>query len=403
MKHQEMHRREFMKGAVAVGAGLGAVAQAQEAAQAPATGPKQVPRKKLGSTGVDIPIILMGCCQKLDPQYDKRLHRAYKLGVDYLDTAQMYADGQSHKTIAPFIKQIGDRKKLFIASKVFMSKAEASPEGFKRELDSSLAELETDYLDLFYLHMAHDPLYVSPPYLKMAEELKKAGKIRFFGITVHDGTVPQMLNEAAKAGSGAIDAVMFRYNFRQYGDKELNTAIDACKQAGLGLVAMKTLAAIPDDAEEIVPFKSDTFNLVQAKLKSVWADQRIDAVASQMMNVQQVIENTAAAMTETQLTMSEFHQLNQLAARTAHLYCTGCQQHCENRVEGPLRIADTMRYLMYYQSYPGQQEEAKRLYARLRPEERDFEQLDLGEAARACPQGIDIARRLGDAKRMLSA
>jgi predicted aldo/keto reductase-like oxidoreductase len=94
--------------------------------------------------------------------------------------------------------------------------------------------------------------------------------------------------------------------------------------------------------------------------------------------------------------------LNRLAAHTAPLYCKGCSHRCETCVDGPLRIADTLRYLMYYECY-GQQESARAMYGALRPEERDFDAPGLRAAAAACPQGINLAARLERAREVLSA
>ena len=411
MKSEEIPRRDFVKSAVASATAVGAIAaaapcqargaaSAEDTAATPAPDAK-VPRKKLGKTGVEVPILLMGTCQQLDPKYDKRLHRAYKLGVDWIDTARMYDNYQSHKTIAPFIKQIGDRKKLLLSSKAHIKPEEATAAKFLKGVDSCLAELETDYLDVFFIHMAHSERYLDPEFITMGEDLKKSGKSRFFGISCHDGSVPRMLNKAASLGGG-VDAIMFNYNFHQFGDKELNKAIDACKKAGIGLIAIKTLAAIPNDAEELVPWTSKDFTLTQAKLKSVWADERIDSIASQMGNVQHVMENAAAAMSPVQLSMADYVQLNRLAALTAPQYCTGCNHICESRVAGDVRIADILRYRMYHNCYR-EQDAARGLYRALRPCERDPEGVDFTEAVAACPQGIDIPERLAEAKRILSA
>lgn len=401
MKEGAMGRRDFIRGTVAGGVGLGMLRTAggAEAGDLAATEGK-VPRKALGSTGEVLPIIQMGTCQTMDPKYDKRLHRCFQMGVDYIDTAQMYADGLAQKAVAVFHRQIADRKKLFIATKVYLGVQEATAQRFKDELDKCLADLETDYVDLFYMHMAHHERYLEPEFIKMGDELKKSGKTRFFGFSTHDGSVPMMLTRAAELGGG-IDVILFRYNFRQYGNVELNKAIDAAKSKGIGLVAMKTLAAIPDDAEEIMPFRSDNFTLTQAKLKAVWADDRIDSICSQMSSVEHVMENTAAAMSPVKLSMDEYMQLHRLAALTSEHYCNGCNHLCESRVPGKLRIADQMRYLMYYESYR-ECESARKLYRSLQPEERDFDHLDLAEATRACPQQIDIRKRLEKARNLLS-
>lgn len=371
---------------------------AQENAQ---TGAAQVPRKPLGKTGVDIPILLMGGTWTFDPNYDKVLHRAFQLGVNYIDTAQEYANGQSQKTIAPFIRQIGDRKKLWITSKVKYEGERATPERFKAELDNCLRDLETDYLDMFFMHMITDESLLSPQTVKIAEELKQAGKIRFFGFSCHDTNVAELLSAAAKLGGG-IDAIMFRYNFRKYGDVKLNRAMDECQEAGIGLIAMKTQASVPPELESVVKFQSRNFTLGQAKLKAVWADDRITAAVSGMKSVDLVTENTAAAMSPVQLSMDEFQQLDRLAALTAQHHCLGCSRYCEAQAGGRLRIADTLRYLMYAECY-GEGEDARAMYNALPREARDFDQDGLRAASAACPQGIDIAARLAEARRLLEA
>lgn len=73
-----------------------------------------------------------------------------------------------------------------------------------------------------------------------------------------------------------------------------------------------------------------------------------------------------------------------------------------SEARGTLRIADTLRYLMYRECY-GETERARELYSRLRAEERGFEGIDLNAAEAACPQGIRIAERLAQARRVLSA
>jgi len=392
-----------MKGAVATGAGLsalGGVTQVAQAQGAPTVKPgEKVPRTKLGTTGAEIPILLMGGSQTFDPQYDKTLHRAFQLGVNYIDTAEMYAGGQSQRTIAPFIKQVGDRKKLWITSKVALYGHKATPANYKTRLDGCLDTLGTDYLDMFFMHMINDEKMLDPEFIKMGADIKKSGKANFFGFSCHHGNVPELLEKAARVGG--IDAIMFRYSFRQYGDVKLNKAIDACHKAGIGLIAMKTQASVPNDQENVVKFKSKDFTLGQAKLKAVWADERINAAVSQMSNVQLVMENAAAAISPVQLSMNEFMQLNRLAAMTAAYHCTGCNHICEAKVAGKLRIADALRYLMYDESY-GDPETARLLYNALDPEERYHDGMDLTEAIKACPQGIQIDQRLAKARRLLT-
>lgn len=390
-------RRTFLKSAavstLAAGIAGPAATRSAEAAE-PAT---TVPRRPLGTTGETVPILLMGCAQKFDPKYDKLLHRAFKQGVDYLDTALSYADGQSHKTIAPFIKQVGDRSRLWITSKGRTDKGTVI--SFQESLDTCLEQLETDYLDLYFMHAVDDPSFLDPPFLKMGEAMRASGKTRFFGFSCHGDHQVECMQRAAEVGG--IDAIMFRYSFARYGDLELNRAIDACVEAGIGLIAMKTQDSVPGDQEEVERFESANFNLHQAKLKAVWADDRIAAVVSHMDNTTKLAENVEAARSPLELTMAEMQQLQRIATRRAAFSCQGCSHLCESRVEGELRIARSLRYLMYAECY-GEAQRGREAYARLSEAERAFDHLDLSEAERACPQGIRIAERLHEARRVLA-
>ncbi|NJN64593.1 MAG: aldo/keto reductase, partial [Acidobacteria bacterium] len=353
-------RRGFLRTAALTGAGLGTFALPSRADEPAASGSgaakpadtpaeaQRVPRRPLGKTGESIPVLLMGCAQKFDEKYDKILHRAFKDGVDYLDTALVYADGMSHKTIAPFIKQVGERKKLWITSKG-PGKAGSGPEAYVKELDTCLEQMQTSYVDLYFMHAVDDLNRLDPEYLKMGDALRKSGETRFFGFSCHDGNVAELMKKAAQVGG--IDAIMFRYSFRQYGDLALNQAIDACKKAGIGLIAMKTQSSVPSDIEAVVGFKSKDFTLGQAKLKSVWADERIDAAVSHMDSVEKLRENVAAAKSPVKLSMEDFQQLRRIAVQTAAYHCTGCSQHCETKAGGDVRIADTLRGLIGNDTY----------------------------------------------------
>ena len=215
----------------------------------------------------------------------------------------------------------------------------------------------------------------------------------------HDGNVVALMNRAAEVGG--IDAILFRYNFRRYGDLELNRAIDACHRTGIGLLAMKTQGSVPRDLESVVGFRSKEFTLGQAKLKSVWADERINSIVSEMDSVRYVRENVAAARSEKPLTAEESHQLNQLAALTAGYACNGCKHLCEQTVVRDVAIAESLRYLMYFESY-GKADRARELYRAIPVAKRAASDEELCRACQVCPQGIDIPARLRRARELLA-
>src|SRR6185503_17764718 len=192
-----------------------------------------------------------------------------------------------------------------------------------RDVEISLSEMKTNYIDLYFLHELDDPRPLDDKELiRTVERLKKEGKIRFFGFSCHSGNVAELLTLAAKRSY--IDAVMFRYNFRQYGNKELNLAIDAAHKAGVGLIAMKTQGSEASFADAWKKFEqTGKWNKYQSVLKAVWADPRISAAVSHMDSFEKLRENVAAALDRTSLTEAEQRSLTRYADATRSLSCDG--------------------------------------------------------------------------------
>lgn len=399
MEKREFGRRELMKGMVASSIGMGALATREGMTKAVQAAEK-VPTRPLGTSGAEIPILLMGCGQTLDFTYDRLLHRVFKEGVFYLDTAQQYDNGNSHRSVGAFVEQVG-RKNVWLTSKVPMEGAGSSVKHYLTNLDKMMPELKTDWLDAFFMHGLNNPAMLEPEYVRMADKLKKEGRIKHFGFSCHHGNVVELMNKAAKIGAPGIDMIMFRYSFAAFGDLELNKAIDNCVKAGIGLIAMKTQRSIPAEKEDVVKFQSENFTLPQAKLKSVWTDGRIAAAVSEMTNTQQISDNIAAAKSNIQLSMNEYMQLNQFAAQTAEHACMGCSHKCESAIDADVQIAHMLRYKMYADSY-GNAEVGRRLYAQLAANEKAIDGVDFSKAEVVCPQGIRIEERLKEARGLLA-
>jgi predicted aldo/keto reductase-like oxidoreductase len=396
----EPGRRRFLRTALASAttasvASLPLFGLAGERTAAQKAGTTGIPSRELGNTGIRVPILQLGTAQHLDQKYDKVMHRSFREGVTWFDTALSYGWGSSHRAIANFLTQIDDRKHLWLTSKSGSGRVS----GLRKDIDEAREELSTDYLDLYLMHGIDDLGMLDRDYLAMGEKLKTQGKTRFFGFSCHDGNVVELMNRAAKVGG--IDAILFRYNFRRYGDLELNRAIDACHRAGIGLLAMKTQGLVPRNLESVAGFRSNNFTLGQAKLKSVWADERINSIVSEMDSVKYVRENVAAARSEKSLVAEESHQLNQLAALTAGYACNGCKHLCEKTTARDVAIAEPLRYLMYYECY-GKTGRARDLYRAIPASARDVSDKELQQACQVCPQGIDIPARLRRARELLA-
>jgi predicted aldo/keto reductase-like oxidoreductase len=355
----------------------------------------QVPRRTLGKTGKTVPILLVGG-MALDRKFDPKLAEAVRFGANYVDAADCYLGGQSEAGLAAYFARAKNRDKVWVTTK----SDKHDPKAFEQTVFRSLDQLQSDYVDMYYLHALTDADRLNEDLAVTVSRLKKAGRIRHFGFSCHDGNVAELLHKAAK--TPWVESVMFRYNFRSYGNKELNAAIDAAHKAGVGLIAMKTQGAEAGFRDAWQKFeKTGKWNKHQAVLKAVWADERISAAVSQMDTFEKLRENIAAALDRTSLTTSETEALERYAQATRPFACDGCDHLCNAVVAADARIGDTMRFLMYHDAY-GEQERARHLYAKLPAGARGLSQVDLTPANRACPHGVDVAGLMKRAEAVLA-
>jgi predicted aldo/keto reductase-like oxidoreductase len=357
---------------------------------------RQVPRRTLGKTGQKVPILLLGGGGGFDPKFDPKIARALQHGVDYIDAARAYAGGTCETNAASTLERLKVLDKVWITSK---SESHDAP-GLERNVEESLAALRRKSIDLYFLHGIEDPAILSDKAVfASVDKLKKAGKIKYFGFSCHDGTVAQLITKAA--GISAIDAIMFRYNFRTYGNKELNLAMDAAHKANIGLIAMKTQGAESSFADAWKKFeKTGKWTKHQAVLKAVWSDARITAAVSHMDSLEKLQQNIAAAVDDEKLGFSEWGAIEKYAHATRAEACDGCGHICSAAVSRPVNVATALRCVMYHDVY-GDADKARRVFAALPEAARDLAGVDFSAANKACPHGIDIARHMERARQIL--
>ncbi len=399
MKDDDLSRRELLRlgGAAGIAAAATTTLRPGAAEAGEGTPLPQVPRRVLGKTGEQIPILLMGAAMKLDPRFDPKLAEGLRFGVNYIDAADCYGGGTCEPAVGAFHTRASLRKKLWITSK---SDAH-DPDGFEGTVRASLEKLKTDYIDMYYLHALQDEKYLSKELLAVVEKLKKSGKIKFFGFSCHNDNVAELLQLSAKLPW--VDSVMFRYNFRQYGDKKLNDAIDAAHKAKVGLIAMKTQGSEASFQAAWQKFeKTGKWNKHQAVLKAVWEDERITAAVSHMDTFEKLKQNIAAALDKSKLTALEHESIHKYADATRKLACDGCDHLCGAAVQAPVQIGATMRYLMYHDVY-GDADEARRRFTALPAEARGLSGIDFSAANAACPHGVDVAAHMRRASELFEA
>jgi hypothetical protein len=399
-------RRDFVKtvglaGLAVAGAGATGALAAPEppAATAPAG---TTPKRKLGKTGVEVSILnLGGMFDTINNQL--LLKQALKWGVTYWDTAESYGNGLSEEGYGRFFARNPEaRKEIFLVTKLQTKGGKLT-----ERLNKSLKSLQTDHVDLFFIHAITEIEEMTPAIKTWAAEMKQAGKIKFFGFSTHTN-MADCLSGAAKLDW--IDAVMFTYNFRVMGDPKLKAALDACEKAGVGLVAMKTQAGGPGEPKTTGKAKLEMtdrflkrgFTDKQAKLKVVWENPQIASLCSQMPNLTILSANVAAARDQAKLAREEFESLHQYALETQADYCAGCGHLCQAAVGGAVPVNEVMRSLMYHRYY-GEPELARETFAGLPEAVRQrLTTVDYSRAEQACPQKLAIAQLMRQAAEMLA-
>jgi hypothetical protein len=269
-------------------------------------------------------------------------------------------------------------------------------------LDRSLERMKTDYIDLYFVHGISGIDELNSRTRAWAEKAKADGKIKFFGFSTHSNMEECML---AAARLDWIDGIMMTYNYRIMNKRQMTEAVAACKEAGIGLTAMKTQGGwsfgSSSSAKLMDTFIEKGFTDNQAKLKAVWTDPNIASICSQMPNITILMSNVAAAMDKTNLSSGDLRLLNQYAKETASDYCAGCSNICEAALDGAVPVAKVMRYLMYYESY-GDRYRARSLYGQLSSDVRArIGSFDCSSAEKQCPQGIAIGRLMKRAEQLL--
>ena len=405
-KDTDLTRREFMKTVGLAGlavAGTG-VTGALAAPEAPAAAVKAatVPKRKLGKTGVEVSsLCLGGMFDTINNQL--LLKQALKWGVTYWDTAESYGNGLSEEGMGRFFARNPEsRKEIFLVTKLQTKGGDLSG-----RLDKCLKRLQTPYVDLFFIHSLTGIEEMTPELKNWAAEMKKAGKIKFFGFSTHTN-MEDCLTGAAKLDW--IDAAMFTYNYQVMNTPQMQEAVNACAKAGVGLVAMKSQAGRPGKHEVGSEAKLDMaerflkrgFTDKQAKLKMVWENPHIASICSQMPNLTILMANAAAALDRVKLSRAECDCLRRYALETKADYCAGCGKIGREAVGGAVPVNEVMRCLMYHQYY-GEPELARLTFAGL-PEEvrQQLAEVDYSRAEQACPHGLAIAALMRQAAEMLA-
>ncbi|MBT4500628.1 MAG: aldo/keto reductase [Gemmatimonadetes bacterium] len=200
-----------------------------------------IPKRILGKTGAEVTILgLGGVCWNLvdeDREAVEVVHRAIDLGITYLDTANGYKESERRLGLA--LKE-RDREGLFVATKCIKRSGDEA----KKELAESFERLDLEMIDLVQLHAIDqddtlEEVLKADGMLRLIEEYREAGKIRFVGLTGH--THPA--NFTRMIGEYEFDTILNPVGaMNRVWNDFTQTSLAAARAKGMGTIGMKVMA-----------------------------------------------------------------------------------------------------------------------------------------------------------------
>jgi len=381
-----INRRDFLKlGAVTASGAAGITGigtMLKGAASAAGLFPDPVYRT-LGRTGLRITVVSFGAM--LTPEHEV-MRAAFDLGVNYVDTARRYMNGRNEEIVARAIK--GIRNKLYVATKTLGSSN--TKKEIVQDVETSLARLQTDHIDVIQLHNLTSGERAFVPEVREAyTELRKQGKVRFFGVTTHTNQA-EVLRAITGDPEKFFDVALVAYNFKS--PPSLKEAIASAARAGIGIVAMKTQAGgyKLDAAGSMSPH--------QAALKWVLQDANVAAAIPGMKDMNMLKEDLSVMGMK--LTRTDKKILERYGQAIDPYYCYFCGQ-CEATCPQNVAISDINRSLMYAEAY-GSMELARSTYDEIDGKGKASACLDCDGCVARCVNGLDIASKMRRALEMYS-
>ncbi len=348
--------------------------------------------RTLGKTGIKIPIISMGTHLTSDPNL---VRAALDAGIVYLDTPGGFY--RANREIIRSVIKDRPRDSYVIATRndehrrdprtdLFRKEIKAGP--FIEEFETNLKQLGLDHVDIFFLAgISRKEAALFETLLRAMEKQKKEGKTRFIGLTTHRNE-PEVIRAAVE--SKVYDVVMTAYNFRQPHRVEVKKAIAFAAESGLGVVAMKTMAAVYWDRKRKHPINA------KATLKWVLGDKNVHTAVPGITTFDQ-LEKDLSVMEDLTLTPEEKAslKLGDKLAQTG-LYCQQCEK-CLAQCPNNFDIPTSMRSYMYAYGY-GNPFEARKTLETVNMAEIPCKSCRTCQVT--CSMGFDVQKKIIDIARI---
>jgi uncharacterized protein len=362
----------------------------------------------LGFGAMRLPVLDKKAANIDEPLVKRMIGYAIEHGVNYIDTAYPYHEGQSEPCVGRVLKEGGYRDKVKLATKM-LCRIVQSPSDFDRLLNDQLRRLQTDRIDVYLLHHLNHVIWPKMREMGIIEWSEGAiadGRIGCLGFSFHDDlpAFKKIVDDYEKWTMCQI-----QYNYMdidcQAGSEGLKYAADK----GLAVVVMEPLRGgkltkePPARVKDLLARAPRQRSLAEWALQWVWDQPEVAIVLSGMSEMQHVEENVACAersmrnaLTEEELQIID--QIRKVYKELSPVDCTKCQycMPCPNGVN----ISRIME--LYSEAFMYNDLRTPRLfYSLLLDDEKGDQCTECGECEELCPQEIKIPEWLKKAHDLL--
>lgn len=369
--------------------------------------------REFGKTGEEISILGFGCMRF--PQLDGKINEkeatkmvryAIDNGVNYIDTAYPYHNGESELVVGRILKD-GYREKVNLATKL-PSWEISSREDMDKYFNEQLEKLQTDHIDFYLVHALDKGLWdnlVKNDIFDFLDEIKKTKKVRYIGFSFHDKY--EVFEEIIDSYNWDFTQIQYNYLDEEYqaGTKGLEYA----NKKGMGVIIMEPLRGgklannLPTDILEIIEKSNTKKSPAQWAFKFLYNKPHIGIVLSGMSTMEQVIDNIRIC--EEDGTPSSMNLADQMIIEDLRdklkakikINCTDCKycMPCTNGVNIPACF-ECLNNASMFNDTEGIK---NNMYKYLIEQDSDSSKcIECGKCEKSCPQHIDIINKLKQVK-----
>lgn len=329
---------------------------------------------------------------------ESQIMEAYRLGVNYFDTAYIYPGNES--ALGQIVEKNGIRNNIYISTK-FPHYLIRSVEALEKMFNEQLKRLRTDYIDVYLVHMLTDistwNKLVDMGVLHWLENKKKEGKIKQIGFSYHGNT--DMFCQLVDAYDW--DTCIVQYNYMDEHTQAGRKGIKHASSKGISVVIMEPLRGgnlvnkLPAEAKKIFADSPKNYTPAQWAFKWLWNQPEITCVLSGMNSMEMILENTNTASTTfhgdlTEADQSMLEEVSNAINEKMKIKCTGCG-YC---VPCPKGVDIPGAFASYNRRFTEGKAGAFMDYIKCTAAKKDATSasncINCGKCQKHCPQGIQI-------------